>query len=265
MKIEGFIIGVFLRLFLLSIFWGNGLVICTAQPVERVIPAFYQEIMQYNLKYSFFNVGEAYIEFRTNENCDGAWLNAEAKSSGLLKFIKDVHYKFESCMDTLTGLPSVASRIIREDEYENLNEVKYFHDLRADSALIYSIETDSVVVPKDILDILSGFYHFRANNIMDIMQDGHVDTLTTYFIDEVWDLIIRYAGEETIETKFGPVKCYKYMPVTQVGRYFKTEDDLIIWVATTGKHIPIKLKVELKLGAFTAELEHYYSPEVSLP
>lgn len=246
-------------------FFFFNLSVCFAQKVEVIIPDFRQEIMRYNLKYSIFNVGEAYIEFKTNENCDGAWLNAEARSSGLLKFIKDVHYKFESCMDTLTGLPSVASRIIREDDFENLNEVQYFHKLRADSSIIYSLETDSVVVPKNILDILTGFYHFRANNITDNIQEGHIDTVTTYFIDEVWDLIIRFAGEETINTKYGPVKCYKYMPVTQVGRYFKTEDDLSIWVTATGKHIPVKLQVELKLGSFIAELESYYSPDTSSP
>lgn len=232
-----------------------------SQEKDIVVPNYQQEIMNYSLKIGFFNVGNATIEFITNNNCNGARIHAEAKSSGFVKMIKDIHYKFESCMDTITGLPSLASRRIIEGDFASLNEVDYYHTLRVDSSVIYSQETDSLVVPKNIFDILTGCYHFRANCITQDIPIGHADTIVTFFIDEVWDLIIRYAGEETIKTKYGMVKCLKFMPVTEVSRFFRGTDDLSIWVTKSGKNIPVRFEMNLRLGSFIAELENYQAPK----
>lgn len=231
------------------------------QKQGNVIPNYPDEKMQYSLKYGFFHIGDAEIEFVSNIGCDGSTIRAEAKSSGFVKIIKDIHYKFVCCMDTVTGLPSVSSRRIIEGEFQSINEVHYNHIFRADSSVIYSEETDTLVVPKNILDILTGFYHFRANGIRSELPVGYSDTITTFFIDEVWDLIIRYAGEETIKTEFGMVKCLKFMPVTEISRFFKTNDDMTIWITANKHRIPVKVHVDLKVGSFTAELVGYEFPK----
>lgn len=250
----------FILRFSLVLVFSASLVNLLPQKRNTKVPDYRHEKMHYNLKLGFFTIGEANVEFVTSMTCKGAKINAEAKSSGFVKIIKDVHYKFESCMDTLTGLPSVASRRIIEDDFSSLNTVEYFHKLRSDSSVVYSTQTDSLVVPKNIFDILTGFYHFRANGISNDLPKGHVDTVTTFFIDEVWDLIIRFAGEETIKTKYGMVKCLKFMPVTEVGRFFKTTDDMSIWVTKAGKNIPVRLEVDLKVGSLVADLESYQAP-----
>jgi hypothetical protein len=62
----------------------------------------------------------------------------DAKSSGLLKLFRDIHFRYECCMDTLTGLPITDSRILIEDDYVDINTVYYDHLSRKDSSLIYS-------------------------------------------------------------------------------------------------------------------------------
>ncbi len=232
-----------------------------SQKKDIVVPNYQQEIMNYSLKLGFLNIGDATIKFISTNNCNGAKIHAEAKSSGFVKMFKDIHYKFESCMDTTTGLPSLASRRITEDDFSSLNEVDYFHTLRMDSSVIYSQETDSLVVPKNIFDILTGCYYFRANCITQDLPVGHADTIVTFFIDEVWDLIIRYAGEETIKTKFGMVKCMKFMPVTEVSRFFKGHDDLSIWVTKSGRNIPVRFEINLRVGSLIAEIDSYQAPK----
>ena len=78
-------------------------------PEERIkVPDYGGEIMQYNIHYGFLNVGEATISFIADSNGCGDHLRALARSTGFARVFKSVNYNFESCMDTITGLPNYA-------------------------------------------------------------------------------------------------------------------------------------------------------------
>ncbi len=225
------------------------------------IPYYPGEHLYYDLKVGFFTIGKADILFKGDSVPCGSFIQASAKSVGVVKFLKDIEYNFNACMDPHTGLPSTSTRIIREGEYTNNNIVHYYHTLREDSSIVYSEKIDSVVVPKNIYDILTGFFHFRSNYLYQNMPGFQTITITTFFVDEIWDLTIRYAGKETIETIYGEKECFKIMPVTEVGQFFKTENDMTIWV-TNDKHlIPVKFFLDLKVGSLTATLKKYKPPK----
>jgi hypothetical protein len=164
-------------------------------------------------------------------------------------------------MDPNTGLPVTSTRKIREGDYTNNNIVFYFHTLREDSSIVYSETIDSVVVPKNIYDILTGFFHFRSNYLIPNLPGFSTVVIKTFFVDEIWDLTIRYAGKETIETIYGKKECLKLMPVTEVGQFFKTQNDMTIWVTNDKRMIPIKIHLDLKVGSLTAELKSYKPPK----
>ncbi len=227
---------------------------------QSKVPSYPNEIMEYSLKYGVFNIGEAKISFGAEQYCPGAVIIAEARSIGFVKFIRDIHYRFQSCMDTSTGLPKVASRIIVEGDFVDVNNVFYNHTVRKDSSVVYSKETDSLVVPKNIFDILTGFYHYRSNYLNGKITQTPVTNITTFFIDEVWPLTIRYAGKEKISTKFGEIECLKLMPVTEVGRFFRTKEDMSIWVTNDGRYIPVLISANLKIGALKIEMIKYSPP-----
>ena len=218
--------------------------------------------MQYDLKVGFFQVGEVEIYFKDDSSDCGSYIHASGKSTGFVKFLKDIEYTFNVCMDAESGLPSVSKRIIREGEYFNNNEVFYYHDLREDSSIVFGEELDSVVVPKNIFDILTGFYHFRSTFLKHGKKGFPTTTITTFFIDEIWELTIRYAGLEIVNTEFGKKECIKIMPITEVGRFFDSTDDMIIW-ATNDRHLtPVKIWVDLKVGSLTAEIKKMKRPKV---
>lgn len=50
------------------------------------------------------------------------------------------------------------------------------------------------------------------------------------------------------------------MPVTVVGVYFRTTNDMIPWLTNGEDKIPVKFYVDLKVGSITADLFNYYSP-----
>jgi hypothetical protein len=219
------------------------------------------ESADFSLKYGIIKIGEAHLELSSDRKCAGAFIHADAKSSGLLKLIKDIHFRYESCMDTSTGLPISDSRILIEGDYVDINTVYYDHVSRKDSSLIYSKKTDTVVVPKNIYDLLSGFYHYRANYLRDNLPLNYTVNTTTFFIDNVWDLTIRYCGKDVIDTNYGPIECLKVKPVTIVGHFFRTSDAMTIWFSNNGKYIPVKFSIELKLGTLYGNITDYKSPK----
>jgi hypothetical protein len=217
------------------------------------------ETVDFSLKYGIFKIGEAHLEFGHDQKCGGAYIHADAKSSGLMKLFKDIHFRYECCMDTLTGLPVSDTRILIEGDYVDISTVYYDHKSRKDSSLVYSKKTDTLAVPKNVYDLLSGFYHYRVNYLGDNLPLNHTVTTKTFFIDKVWDLIIRYCGKEVIDTKYGHVECLKVKPVTIVGHFFQTSDAMTIWFANSGKYLPVRFSIDLKLGTLYGEITGYKS------
>jgi hypothetical protein len=217
------------------------------------------ESVDFSLKYGIFKIGEAHVELSYNKKCSGAYISAYAKSTGLMKLIKNIHFRYECCMDTATGLPISDSRILIEGEYADISTVYYDHLSRKDSSLIYSIKTDTVVVPKNIYDLLSGFYHYRAKYLADDLPLNHTVTTTTFFIDKVWDLTIRYYGRDIINTTYGPMECLVVKPVTVIGHFFRTSDAMTVWFANNGRYIPVKFSIDLRFGTLYGIITDYKS------
>jgi len=230
-----------------------------SQKINSDITYYSTEVVDFSLKYGIFKIGKSHLEFSFGQKCPGALIQASAKSSGLVRLIKNIQYRYECCMDTATGLPFQDSRVLIEGDYVDTNTVYYDHLTRLDSSLIYSKKTDTIVGPKGIYDLLSGFYHYRANYLGDNLPLNHEISTTTFFIDTIWDLTIIYFGKETIKTKYGPIECLKVKPVTIIGHFFRTSDAMTIWFTNDRKYVPVKFSIDLKLGTLHGEITDYKS------
>ncbi len=235
-----------------------------AQPYRFQIPDYPNESMGYKLYYGFFKIGQAHLEFN-NTQCKSAFIVAEARSVGLIKFVKDIHYRYECCMDTNTGLPFFDSRILIEGDYQDLNTVHYNRSFRSDSTIVYSVKTDSVLIPKGIYDLLSGFYYYRTNYIPYHLNTKVDASITTFFIDEIWNLNISYIGTEKIQTIFGEKECYVIKPGTVVGHFFSKPDAMTIWITKDQYKIPVKFCIDFKIGTLWGRIDSYKKPDNRLP
>jgi hypothetical protein len=229
----------------------------SSQEGESGVPDYSGEILQYKMKYGIFNIGKATISCLEDPSGCGYRIKAEARSTGFIRTFRKLHYRLECCMDPLSGLPNSALLSLRDRKFTLYNELVFDRDSRNDSAIIMSQLSGVHVVERGIHDILTGFYHFRKNLINETTELGSEIVIKTYYPDKQWDLRIRYAGMETIRTMLGRLACHKYKPVTVVGKYFKHDDDMTIWFTKDEAHIPVKIRLNLKIGAITGELvEH---------
>ncbi len=233
----------------------------SSQDRSLEVPDYSGETMHYSLKYGIFNIGFASVSCLEDPTGCGYNIQAEAQSSGWVKIFRNLDYHFECCMDLATGLPISAIRSLRDGRYNLYNELIFDQYSRIDSAIIFSQMSGKHVVSKNIYDILTGFYHFRMNFLTESTSRGEDVVIKTFFTDELWDLRIRYAGEETIKTKYGWLECHKYSPVTVIGRYFRHDDDMSVWFTKDETPIPVKIRLNLKIGSINGELISYQKPK----
>jgi hypothetical protein len=82
-------------------------------------------------------------------------------------------------------------------------------------------------------------------------------TIVTWFTDELYPIILRYKGIEEVKTKLGKIRCYKFNPVTEVGRLFKTEEDMSFWFSADKNFLPVKIRFDIFVGSFNVEMVSY--------
>ncbi|GAI98737.1 unnamed protein product, partial [marine sediment metagenome] len=207
------------------------------------------ETMQYNLKYGIFNIGVASVSCLEDQAGCGYIIKAEAQSSGLLKLIKDINYRFECCMDPATGLPNSAIMDLRDGNHTVYNKVVFDHYSRTDSSIINSQTTGEHIVPKNIHDVLTGYYHFRQNLLNESINNELPVVIQTFLSDMIWDLRMTYTGGETINTMYGELSCLRFTSSTMVGRFFHNDDDMTVWFTKDEFHVPVKVRLNLKIGS----------------
>jgi len=217
------------------------------------------ENLTYLIHYGFINGGKVFLNFNNDSILDkrAYHVKIHAKTTGVADALYKVRDTYESYIDPSTDLPVKAIRNISEGKYKRYNEVLFDHESRADSSLVYSQTSGLQVVPKNIHDILSGFFYMRKYYFTDQINNKDTIQIKTYFTDELFPLFIRYKGTETIKTKLGKVECYRFDPVTEVGRLFKTEDDMSVWFSKDKNFLPVRFRFDIFVGSVKVDLIEY--------
>jgi hypothetical protein len=213
------------------------------------------ETLKYVLFYGLMNGGEAVMSVEEKE-LDGKPVMhavAMAYTTGLADRLFKIFDVYESYMDPVTGLPYKAVRNISEGRYKFYDEVTY--DRERD--VVHSKRKGEQEVPPGIEDMVSGFYNLRRILSERRPEKNEIIEFTTYFSDEVYPLKIRYRGTEVIKTKMGKFNAMIFAPVTEPGRLFKTEEDILIWVSDDGNFLPLRIRVNFILGSLKCDLVEY--------
>ena len=219
------------------------------------------EKINYTIHYGIITGGIATLELNSETlNGKEVWHSKLlAKTTGMADAFFKVLDIYESFINPFTELPVKSIRNIREGRYRRYNEVLFDHKTRADSAILTSDLTGIHIAQKGIHDILSCFYYFR-NHISPIdsnLKKGELTTIMTWFCDELYPIRLKYIGTDEIKTKVGKIKCYKFNPVTETGRLFKTEEDVSFWFSADKNFLPVQIRFNIFVGAFTVEIISY--------
>jgi hypothetical protein len=219
------------------------------------------ESVHYTIHYGPITAGSGTLELKSSTYKGSQVWHAKlvGKTTGMADAVFKVADIYESYIDPETELPVFTIRNIREGRYRKYNEVIFDHKTRSDSAILTSDLTGIHITPKGIHDILSCFYHFR-DNIMPgktVFNEGEIITIMTWFTDELYPVRLKYVRIEEVKTRLGKIKCYKFNPVTETGRLFKTEEDVSFWFTADKNYLPIKIRFDIFVGAFTVEITNY--------
>ena len=219
------------------------------------------EKISYDVRYGIITGGIATLELSSTIEDGQEALHSYflAKTTGLADVLFKVRDVYESYINPRTELPFKSIRDISEGRYKRYNVVLFDHNTRKDSVILSSDLTGQHITQKGIHDILSCFYYFRKHYLASNypFKKGEMITIMTWFTDELYPIKMVYAGTEEVKTRAGKIDCYKFNPVTEVGRLFKTEEDVSFWFSADKNFLPVKIRFDIFVGAFTVDITDY--------
>ena len=210
------------------------------------------EKLRYRISYGFMDAGEAILEVRKTErkgnNRSLFHIVVIGRTLGGFNAFYKVRDKYESYIDQKSIMPWVFVRNVSEGGYK-INQTYVFkqHQEKVSNGEEY------FKTPMGIQDMISSFYKARTLDFKG-MKPGKEFSFKCFMDDEVFDLVIKYVGDETIKIRKGKFKTHKFVPVVQTGRYFESEEDVQFWITADKNKIPVLIKAQIPVGSIKMHL-----------
>ncbi len=212
----------------------------------------------YKVKLSFVPIGEANVRVEPQimyvHQRPCYKVEIIGRTTGLSDFFK-VRNTYQSWVDTTTLLSHRFFYQAREREYKR-DQILVFDHHRQRVRAVEKDQTQEFEVPKNVQDLISGFYFLRTLDY-DQWKPGQIITTPVFFDDELYQMKIRYAGRGSVKTKFGQLKVIKLHPILPPNKLFDGENGIRIWVSDDKNHVPVKVDVDFTVGGASMELKSY--------
>jgi hypothetical protein len=213
------------------------------------------EKLKYRVHYGVIDAGNATLEVTqdTVKIAKRSTLHMVAKgfTNSAWDLVFPVRDTYESYVDQESVLPWFHKRRVNENGYIINHDVAFNQYSNEAIANKQRYKTDS-----NVQDMVSAFYYPR---ILDYSKAkaGDLFVVNTFFDFQNYPLKIKYVGTEVIKTEFGKIKCYKFHPVVQKGRVFKTEEDMTVWLSADDSKVPIRVQANILVGSVKMDLIEY--------
>lgn len=213
------------------------------------------EKLTYRVHYGFIDAVTATLEVKEEDKKFGErstyHIVGTGRSRGSFDFFFKVRDKYETFLDEKALMPWYFSRRVDEGGYK-ISQDYAFNPYKK------TVNTGDKVmnVVEYTHDMISGFYYARTMDLSSAKKD-QLFTVPSVVDGEMFNLQIKFKGKEIVKTKFGRIRCLKFVPVLQKGRIFKREEDLQVWLSDDKSHIPIYAKAEILFGSIKLDLVSY--------
>lgn len=178
-------------------------------------------------------------------------LVGSGKSNSKYDWIFKVRDRYESYVDTNTLQPVRFIRNIEEGGYKKHENVTFNRQTNT------AISTKGVyAVPECVHDVISATYYARNINF-EKYKIGDKIPFSMFLDNEVYNMYIRYAGKETIKTRYGQFKCIKIKPLLLKGHVFDEGENMSMWISDDANHIPIRVETPILVGSIKIDLMSY--------
>lgn len=213
-----------------------------------------KERILFNLKFGFVKGGEAVLNIHDTlfQNNPAIHYYLEVRTTGLTDKLFGVNDIYESIVDAQTRLPLKSVRNIKEGKYRWYNETLFFHD--KDSLL--SQKSGWRPAPENLVDIVSIFFYFINNHLMENIEKGEKVSLPTFHADKIDTVSVQYQGDKMIKSDLGEIDTYVLAPNVDKGKLLNRSDGLKFFISKKSK-LPVLLEFDMRVGALRAVLESY--------
>jgi len=213
-----------------------------------------KESIFFNLKFGFIKGGEAELVITDTvfNNKNAISYHLIGRTTGIVNALYGVNDIYETTVDAETHLPLKSIRNIKEGKYRWYNETLYYHGIDS----IYSQKSGWRVIPENLVDIISVFFYFINNHLINDLDQGKKLILPIFHADKISDVSITYEGEKKVETGLGEIDCYVLAPSVDKGKLLKRSDGLKFFVSKE-TNLPVLLEFDMRVGALRAIIERY--------
>lgn len=210
------------------------------------------EKLRYRVTYGFMDAGEAVMEVKsTSRKGDGRSLYhvvGTGRTLGGFNAFYKVSDTYESYIDQQSIMPWYFVRDVNEGGYK-INQTYTFNQNKNS----VSTGDKTFTTPMGIQDMVSSFYKARTLDFSN-MKVGQTFEFKCFMDNEVYNLKIKFVGDEVIHIRKGKFKCHKFVPVVQTGRYFENENDVNFWVTADKNKIPVLVRAKIPVGTVKMHL-----------
>ena len=166
-------------------------------------------------------------------------------------WIFKVRDKYETYLDVNTLMPLKFVRNVDEGDTKFSNNVTFNQQQHK----AYS-NKKTFDIPNCVQDVLSAIYYAR-NIDYEQYKTGSKIPFSMFLDDKVYNLYIRYAGKQTIKTKYGTFKAIKITPLLIKGTIFKGGEDMVVWISDDKNHIPLRVHSPILVGSVKVDMMGY--------
>jgi hypothetical protein len=114
---------------------------------------------------------------------------------------------------------------------------------------------ERIAVPKPVFDPLSLVYHLRSLEL----EPGRTQRFPVVADGKLYTLEAKITGRETLTTGAGTFRTVVVQPNMAAGGLFKGSGTLTIWYSDDVRHLPVRIRSDLKVGSITATLQAIHS------
>jgi hypothetical protein len=234
---------------------------------ENIVEFKKGEYLKYKISYGLINAGFASLEINDTILNNEAVFHVVGKgwSTGMVHFFFPVEDDYQTYFGERTIQPHHFIRKVNEGGYTMNREI--FFNYNSIHAKVVDHKRDTIKyfeIHKDIQDMVSALYHFRTKDLSDL-KEGETISMDIFFDGEINNFKLKLIGREQLKTKFGKVNTLIFKPIVQVGRVFKENESVTLWVTDDKNKLPLKIKASILVGALKAELIEYKGLANSFP
>ena len=237
-----------------------------AFPLQNDLAFQVGEEISYRIHYGLIDAGKATIAVKEISNVNGRpvyHMVGTGRTVGMAEWFFKTRDVYETYVDTETLLPVKFVRDVDEGGYIIKRNVHF--DRENNTAIDKDLKKDTVFsLPSNVQDIFSAFYYARNLDVSSIKK-GDVIDIPVFLDHEIFPFKIKFVEREILKTKFGKIKCLRFVPVVQEGRVFKDEDDMYLWISDDPNHVPVRIKSELLVGSIKIDIAGYKGLRYNLP